>query len=90
MHESKESATAATLRVKHALQRAFLSQRPALHRVVDFAVDAAALAAADAASAAAAGPAVMGAAAAVGAAATAAAAAATPGAQLEDAWQGLV
>jgi hypothetical protein len=81
-----QSAAAVNLRVKQALQRSFLSQRPALHRVVDFAVESATLAAADAASAAAMGPAVRGAHAAVSHAAVAAAAAAPPGAQLEDAW----
>ena len=75
-----------TLRVNQALQRAFLQQRPALHRVVDFAVDAATLAAADAASHAAAGPATLGALKLVIHAANAAAAAAPTGASPEDAW----
>ena len=75
-----------TLRVNQALQRAFLQQRPALHRVVDFAVDAATLAAADAASHAAAGPATLGALKLVMNAANAAAAAAPTGASPEDAW----
>ena len=75
-----------TLRVNQALQRAFLQQRPALHRVVDFAVDAATLAAADAASHAAAGPATLGALKLVINAANAAAAAAPTGASPEDAW----
>ena len=80
---AKASSSSATRR---ALQRAFLARRPEVHRVVDFAVDAAAMGAADAASAAAAGPAVARASSAVMGAANVAASTAKLGARLEDAW----
>ena len=80
---AKASSSSVTRR---ALQRAFLARRPEVHRVVDFAVDAAAMGAADAASAAAAGPAVARASSAVMGAANVAASTAKLGARLEDAW----